>query len=347
MFLGQEEKRKRYQLFGSFIYLFFIPLILFSNPLLFPTNGYQQQNETYVDKTPPVVKLKENVIDDRLNQGENFLQSNEPVSLINSSSFLSLSEPRIQDNTYIYPVHLSTNQYNKILKLKFADQVGNTSETWLFVNPWLKATNQQILGLDSSPTCQLFDPKEDILTLQIDKLHCVEARFEKNFEFAEFQMQGKLVKVHQIVYFDLLKMMNAASQDGISLAINSAYRDFDDQYDINTRFTEQLGPNRAEKLTATPGHSEHQLGIAIDFGTSEYIDKAKPFEDTLAYKWLNKNAWKYGFVLSYPEGKQSITGYSFEPWHWRYMGLEHASNIHKLGIFSPQEYLALIENSKD
>ncbi|MEK7105779.1 MAG: M15 family metallopeptidase, partial [Patescibacteria group bacterium] len=106
------------------------------------------------------------------------------------------------------------------------------------------------------------------------------------------------------------------------------------------------GNKNATKLIAKPGHSEHQLGIAVDFTSPSIgnVSATGKFGDTLESKWLEENASKYGFILSYPKGKEEITGYLYEPWHYRYVGIEHAIEIANSGK-TGNEYFKEIKES--
>lgn len=113
----------------------------------------------------------------------------------------------------------------------------------------------------------------------------------------------------------LAEMAEAAAGEGITLDVSSAYRSYDYQKGLFDRHVAQLGMEEASRVSAQPGHSQHQLGTAVDFGS---ITPA--YGDTPAGRWLAGEAWRFGFSLSYPEGAEEITGYSFEPWHFRYIG---------------------------
>ncbi len=113
----------------------------------------------------------------------------------------------------------------------------------------------------------------------------------------------------------LAEMAEAAAAEGVTLDVSSAYRSYDYQKGLFDRHVAQLGAEEASRVSARPGHSQHQLGTAVDFGS---ITPA--FGDTEAGKWLAREAWRFGFSLSYPEGTEEITGYSYEPWHFRYIG---------------------------
>ncbi len=113
----------------------------------------------------------------------------------------------------------------------------------------------------------------------------------------------------------LLEMDASARSLGLRLVYSSTYRSYAYQRDVYDRWVRQLGQAEADRVSARPGHSQHQLGTAIDFGS---IDNS--FADTAAGRWLYENAWLYGFSLSYPRGYEAISGYDWESWHYRYIG---------------------------
>ena len=98
-----------------------------------------------------------------------------------------------------------------------------------------------------------------------------------------------------------------------------------------------------QSYSALPGQSEHQTGLCIDFATYEEGDEplTEAFETTAAYRWLSQNAYKFGFILRYPEGKENITGYTYEPWHYRFVGREAATDIYNGGM-TLEQYLQLV-----
>ncbi len=136
-------------------------------------------------------------------------------------------------------------------------------------------------------------------------------------------------------------MINDAYDDGVTLLICSGYRNLARQ---TTNFENSLRSYAggrynfatAYKLTsgyiAVPGTSEHHTGLAIDFVTPGYMYLDSGFEDTPAYKWLSENSYKYGFILRYPSEKSELTGINYEPWHFRFIGFEHAQKIYESGL---------------
>jgi D-alanyl-D-alanine carboxypeptidase len=138
---------------------------------------------------------------------------------------------------------------------------------------------------------------------------------------------------------DLRAMADAARAAGAAIAVQSAYRSYAKQKAVFAGWVAFHGYDRALQLSARPGHSEHQLGLGIDFRSDP---GGSPFdgewEKTAAGKWMKAHAWEYGFVMSYPRGKLAVACYDFEPWHFRYVGRDLAGAIHASGL-TPREYL--------
>lgn len=134
------------------------------------------------------------------------------------------------------------------------------------------------------------------------------------------------------------KMKNAASKDGINLWVKSGFRSYATQKSLYNNYVARDGKAAADRYSARPGHSEHQTGLAADF--NEISDT---FGDTAAGKWLSNNCWKYGFILRYPKGKESITGYMYESWHFRYIGdTDIAKQLYNNGNWiALEEYLGI------
>lgn len=119
-------------------------------------------------------------------------------------------------------------------------------------------------------------------------------------------------------------LFEAADDDGLNLLSQSAYRSFDTQSELKAAYTVVYGSG-ANTFSADQGYSEHQLGTTLDFTTVALGGALNGFDKTPEYEWLLENAYKYGFILSYPEGNAY---YKFEPWHWRFVGKALAREIH-------------------
>jgi zinc D-Ala-D-Ala carboxypeptidase len=146
-------------------------------------------------------------------------------------------------------------------------------------------------------------------------------------------------KVRAIMIDDLRAMAEAAAAAGNGIGVQSAYRSYDDQVATFAHWVAIDGYAGALKVSARPGHSEHQLGLAIDFRSQpEDATLSGSWAFTPAGKWMGQHAWEYGFVRSYPAKKQSLSCYASEPWHYRYVGRDLAAAIHTSGL-TTREYL--------
>ena len=117
-----------------------------------------------------------------------------------------------------------------------------------------------------------------------------------------------------------------AKKEGLDIYISSGFRSYEYQEKIYNNYVKQDGVEKADTYSARPGHSEHQTGLTFDLNT---ITDA--FANTPEGKWVNDNCYKYGFILRYPKGKSHETGYKYEPWHMRYVGLELAEKLYNNG----------------
>lgn len=130
-------------------------------------------------------------------------------------------------------------------------------------------------------------------------------------------------------------MFSDAASQGISLVIGSGFRNEETQTNLWNYYVSIDGQEYADTISSRGGYSEHQTGLALDICNGEgTYDIDKGFADTAEGQWLYTNAYKYGFILRYPEGKEDITGYDFEPWHYRYVGVETSTAMYAV---SPDE----------
>ena len=134
-------------------------------------------------------------------------------------------------------------------------------------------------------------------------------------------------------------MIDAAAADGVTLLVSSAYRSYAVQQQTYQYWVSVNGQQVADQLSARPGYSEHQTGLAIDFASPEGCRLEECYRDTLAGQWLAKNAPRYGYILRFPDGRQSVTGYRFEPWHYRYVGVQIAQEYVSSGAKTFEEFI--------
>jgi D-alanyl-D-alanine carboxypeptidase len=135
---------------------------------------------------------------------------------------------------------------------------------------------------------------------------------------------AKPLQVLDDISKNLDDMLEDANRDEVQLRALSAYRSFEEQKSLKSGYKIQYGSG-ANTFSAEQGYSEHQLGTTIDFTTPVIKGAYTSFDTTTAYAWLEKNAYKYGFILSYPKGN---TYYVYEPWHWRFVGENLADDLH-------------------
>ena len=150
-------------------------------------------------------------------------------------------------------------------------------------------------------------------------------------------------QVDERIYPDLQRMFDDARAAGLSPFVRAGYRTWAEQEQImeskvdellRQGWPEQAAREEAARTAAKPGHSEHQLGLAVDINS-----QTDGGEGTL-YAWLAENAWRYGFILRYPQGAEDVTGIGYEPWHYRYVGADAARAIHESGT-TLEEYLGV------
>ena len=138
-----------------------------------------------------------------------------------------------------------------------------------------------------------------------------------------------------------LSMQAAAAKDGVDVRMQSGYRSvsyqkklYDDktQYYRNKGLSEAAAREKAAAIVNPPGCSEHNCGLAADLNSPEHTTLDTGFADTAAFRWLCENAEQYGFILRYPKEAESVTGITYEPWHWRYVGPENAALLNRSGL---------------
>ena len=232
------------------------------------------------------------------------------------------------------------------------DQEENTG------NDLLLDSNEQIIQIDDNDTVSsdsltgdentkdeeyYIPPAEDEwMLLLVNKQNPIPDDYDANL----IDVNGS-IKIRTEIALPLSEMFDAAEEDGISLMVCSAYRSHDYQqglFDRKIRYYTGKGYSYLDAFrlgsysVIIPGTSEYELGMALDIVTPGYTALNEGFADTNAGRWLKDNAYKYGFILRYPEGKEYITGITYEPWHFRYVGIEAAKAIEESGL-TLEEYV--------
>ncbi len=164
------------------------------------------------------------------------------------------------------------------------------------------------------------------------------------YEPVDLVQKGDNRYLRQGAYSALDQVNKQMQKSGLKVYLISAYRGYDRQKTLYNNYATKDGIESADTYSARPGFSEHQTGLAMDIlSVDKYSGDLEDanFESTKEFKWLTENAYKYGLILRFPEGQENVTGYMYEPWHWRYVGEDVAAFMHENNIKTLEEYHAL------
>jgi|GEM_PF-289434 len=145
-------------------------------------------------------------------------------------------------------------------------------------------------------------------------------------------------------YNALVRMDADAYEQGVELYVTSAYRSATRQDELWNGYADSDGAEVADTYSARPGFSDHQTGLTVDFHKDGYA--LEDYENFAEANWLAENAYKYGFIIRYPEGKENVTGYVYESWHYRYVGEELAAKVYESGLTYDEYYTYYIEGGR-
>ena len=194
--------------------------------------------------------------------------------------------------------------------------------------------------VDTNPT----DTSKEVLLI-VNKYYYL----DKNYTYGNLVTMDKNYdnksgsKLSSVAYEAFKKLVDDAEKEGYHIRNNSAYRSYDYQSSLYNGYKSRNGLTWADKWSARPGHSEHQTGLALDVGVKGKLS-LDSFEGSKEFIWMRDNAHLYGFILRYPKGKEYITGYGYEPWHYRYVGVDVATYIYENNITFEEYYAYFVEN---
>ena len=213
------------------------------------------------------------------------------------------------------------DNYNEILSsaLENAELPKNISENIkLNIESDTAFINSLFIILESDP----------YLWVLVDKVRPLSANYEPRdlvrLANSSYRVNRSDLYLREKAVLSLEEMASSAGNEGLTLIVISAYRTYRYQADLYTRYVNQMGQREADRVSARPGHSQHQLGTTVDFNSI-----SSTFATTRESRWLAANASSFGWSLSYPQGFEHITGYIWESWHYRYVGKELAEFIDK------------------
>lgn len=174
----------------------------------------------------------------------------------------------------------------------------------------------------------------------VNKYYYLEPDFQVDLAVMPASYGAVGVQMERDTYAAFQKMYDAALSDGYQLYVTSGYRGYVEQEQVYQDWVRQVGEEDAKNYAALPGFSEHQTGQALDIFVAGQTTQS--FANHPAEKWLAENAYKYGFILRYAEETENLTGYDYEAWHYRYVGVEVATKIRELRL-TLEEYVAYFE----
>lgn len=228
--------------------------------------------------------------------------------------------------------YFNSNYIDRYLKYKENNRNMKNSDIVLQVN----------IGLDQEFYTNIKRALDiDTTYVLVNKFYYLDENYiPKNLETIDsnYSVPGKkMVNVARISFEYLAKK---ALSEGYRIRAVSTYRSFSYQEGLYNNYVAKDGVEKADKYSARAGFSEHQTGLAVD--VDNFSTSFNDFENTKEYKWMLDNAYKYGFILRYPKDKENITGYIYEPWHYRYVGIEIASLIHENNLSYEEYYFKYI-----
>lgn len=177
----------------------------------------------------------------------------------------------------------------------------------------------------------------------VNKYHYLDSDYVPENLVTASSTYGYALPIEKTTYEAFINMYNDALKVGLNLSILSPYRSYSTQVSLYNRYASKDGKALADTYSARAGYSEHQTGLAIDI--SRRGGNLGGFVSTNEFKWLKDNSYKYGFILRYPQGKEWITGYQYEPWHYRYVGVEVATKIYNENITFEEYYAYYVEKN--
>lgn len=262
--------------------------------------------------------------------------SNSEVSMIlahgndeDVSEFAKRERVRYLEEFYEYP-YAKIKYYDRYLV--YTDETGEDEKTTVIhVN----------LNMDKTEYDDAVSVDKFSFDMLVNKYH----KLDENFEVSELISIPKdytgeeEFSANKTAVNALIQMFESAKVDGLEMVVNSAYRSYADQIDIQEYYRKWYGDKYVTNYVARPGYSEHQTGLAFDIGSTS----SNVFANSKEYEWMQENAYKYGFILRFTKSNEHITGYRNEPWHYRYVGKDIAKYIYENDITLEEYYVMFLD----
>lgn len=290
-------------------------------------------NEKYMDNYTKINYVKQEDLISNINKLLKIGYSNSDINIIlahgdNESVTRFTEREKIKYLEEFFVVeYAKLDNYDRYVK--YADETGEDEETTvLYVN----------LNMDVEDYKDATEVKNFSTDMLVNKHRSLAKDFEPDnlVKIDEEYASSDDMKTSKIALNAFIKMYKDAKKEGYELIINSAYRSYQDQEEINETYKNLYGQSYVDKYVAKPGFSEHQTGLCFDIGSR----KSNVFANSKEYEWMLENAYKYGFILRFPKKYESVTGFRAEPWHYRYVGTKIAKYIDENGT-TLEEYYAM------
>ncbi len=292
------------------------------------------ENKDFIDEVNNLLSLgyksdEINLFYEKLPDNINVITSNEYDK--NISNYLTLSYFNIDNLDRYIKYENNDNKFTSVYDTNTIKDNYNYEDTVTFVNAYLDKdyyTNDIALSKEEEKKIDVIVNKYYKLSkdYEPDDLTKIDSKFASG--------SNQRLRKEAAIKFE--EMTAEALKNGYKIYAGSTYRSYDYQLGLYNRYVAKDGFDEAETYSARAGYSEHQLGLAVDIinGKWEYLS-----ENDEEYEWLIDNSYKYGFILRYPRGKEYITGYVFEDWHFRYLGIDLATKVYNSKL-TYDEYVA-------
>jgi len=279
-------------------------------------------NENNLDRYAKINYVKQDNLIKNINKLIKIGYSNDDIDLILTHGDATAVERFIKRDKVKYLDEFFSIDYAKLDNydryVAYSDETGeNDDYVVLYVN----------LNLDEDAYTDSFKVKNFSYDMLINKHRYLDKKFKPKdlVKIDTKYTNDNEFYANKVAVNAFIDMANAASKDGLDLVINSAYRSFDDQLEIENTYRNLYGDDYVTKYVAKAGYSEHQTGLAFDIGSKS----SRIFSNSKEYKWVLDNAYKYGFIHRFPKKYENITQISNEPWHFRYVGKKIAKKIYE------------------
>lgn len=355
----KKKKKKKFKIVLLLIFLVLITLISLYVIKVRNSDTYQLKQKGYTElEITEIIKDKEftdYVLDHDYNKLYLQLLNTKDYQFANIDKYqeyhIKYNDAPLEDIVYLVNNNIDKEYSSSLMEiLKHQYFIMDRLDRYLaYLDKNNKTISEVITNVNSNIDYEFYTntQKTDLskeYLLIANKFYQLDANYKNNnlvtMESKYTRVGGALLE--KTTYEAFKKLSDDARNEGYYIVNTSAYRSYDTQNAIYNNYKAEHGLVWADSYSARPGHSEHQTGLALDVGSASTT--LSTFEYTKEFTWIKDNAHKYGFILRYPKGKEYITGYSYEPWHYRYVGVDAATFIYENNLTFEEYYAYYVEN---